>query len=285
MLIAKDFKGPDFTDDEVRESVATKARKTAQSLASIPRNVAVLLRLRPRATVASDVECAVSPPQIVVLSEKSDPADIASPDGTVIGEPAADQSSTELGDQDVNDRKDRLQSDTPYAATIVSEKAGNQSGKEGLEPEVTPSPGTTEPSKPSFWRNVWEFVKTLNTPPTIAVFISFPIALIPRLKCLFVTMPSSPHAPDGLAPLAFVLDTATFIGGASVPLGLICLGSALARLSVPKPWTRLPLGAISMFTIAKLFIMPVLGVVLCWIFTSAIPIINKDDKVLRFVCM
>lgn len=119
-------------------------------------------------------------------------------------------------------------------------------------------------------------------------FLSFPIALIPRLKSLFVIIPNSPnqsHGPDGLPPLSFLLDTATFIGNASVPLGLVCLGSALARLNVPKPWTRLPLGAIGVFTIVKLFVMPVLGVLICDLFTTKMGLINKEDKVLRFVCM
>ncbi|KAN0082936.1 hypothetical protein V8E55_008731 [Tylopilus felleus] len=49
-------------------------------------------------------------------------------------------------------------------------------------------------------------------------------------------------APDGQPPLAIVLNTTTFIGGASVPLGLIILGSALARMEIPGG--RLPLGAV-----------------------------------------
>jgi len=36
------------------------------------------------------------------------------------------------------------------------------------------------------------------------------------------------------APLGFLLDTATFLGNASVPLGLECVGAALAKLKMPK---------------------------------------------------
>ena len=86
--------------------------------------------------------------------------------------------------------------------------------------------------------------------------VAFLVALVPTLKALFITpAPGSnihiSSAPDGLPPLSIILDTATFIGGASIPLGLICLGSALARLQAPKPISRAPLGAIAAFSILK----------------------------------
>ncbi len=63
-----------------------------------------------------------------------------------------------------------------------------------------------------------------------------------------------PSAPDGEPPLAFVIDFAEFMGAASVPLGLICLGSALARLDVPRSqWPHLPLGAIFSLAIGRMF--------------------------------
>ncbi|KAI5114880.1 hypothetical protein M0805_005575, partial [Coniferiporia weirii] len=92
-------------------------------------------------------------------------------------------------------------------------------------------------------------------------------------------------APDGQPPLAFILDTATFIGAASVPLGLICLGSALARLNVPRnQWKDLPLGAIAWLAIGKMILMPILGVLI----TQGLVyggIIQAEQKVLRFVCI
>ncbi|KAG8745445.1 Protein M3 [Ceratobasidium sp. 414] len=103
---------------------------------------------------------------------------------------------------------------------------------------------------------VWAFLTSLASPPTITMVVAFVIALVPTLKALFITPAagSSVHiapAPDGLPPLNFIIDTATFIGGGSIPLGLICLGSALARLQVPKPFSRAPLGAITVFSILK----------------------------------
>ncbi|KAG8979287.1 Protein M3, partial [Tulasnella sp. 427] len=186
----------------------------------------------------------------------------------------------------------------PYAGTIVSARTAVPDDSEAQLTSTSPSKvplsesGLGVEPKPSRTRRVLSFLKTLNTPPTIAIFVAFPVALIPQLKALFVQSSATPalhsishSSPDGLPPLGFLLDTASFIGAASVPLGLVCLGSALARLSVPKPWTRLPLGAIGWFTVAKLFLMPIVGVAMCAFFTNTVKIINADDKVLRFVCI
>ncbi|KAJ7831411.1 hypothetical protein B0H14DRAFT_3464107 [Mycena olivaceomarginata] len=59
-------------------------------------------------------------------------------------------------------------------------------------------------------------------------------------------------APDGQPPLAFMMHAAAFVGAASVPMGLVCLGSALARLRVPcGSWDTLPVGAILVFIVGK----------------------------------
>ena len=95
-----------------------------------------------------------------------------------------------------------------------------------------------------------------------------------------------PTAPDGQPPLAFLLDAANFVGAASVPLGLICLGSSLARLNWPKKgeWAKLPIGAIGWIAMSKMVIIPILGVLICEGLTN-VGLISRDDKVLRFVCM
>ncbi|TFK33761.1 auxin efflux carrier [Crucibulum laeve] len=139
-----------------------------------------------------------------------------------------------------------------------------------------------------FCATIRNFFKTLLTPASIAIFIAFPIALIPQLKALFVEVPGTniPPAPDGQPPLAFLIDTTTFIGAASVPLGLICLGSALARLHVPRnQWKTLPIGAITWLAVGKVVVMPVLGVLICEGFLLRVGVISRDDKVIRFVCI
>jgi auxin efflux carrier family protein len=136
------------------------------------------------------------------------------------------------------------------------------------------------------------FLKGLLSPASISIIASIVIALVPTLKALFVAVPGGPHitpAPDGLPPLSILLDTATFMGAASVPIGLVCLGAALARLKLPgwrerEQWARMPLGAIGALAVGKVVLMPVLGVIICEGLTSA-GVIDSNDKVLRFVCM
>ncbi|QRV76947.1 auxin efflux carrier transmembrane protein [Ceratobasidium sp. AG-Ba] len=104
--------------------------------------------------------------------------------------------------------------------------------------------------------SIKSFAMTLASPPTIAMAAGFVVALVPQLKALFIAPTTGSNvyispAPDGLPPLNFVIDTANFIGGGSIPLGLVCLGSALARLQVPKPFGSAPLGAIMSFSILK----------------------------------
>ena len=133
------------------------------------------------------------------------------------------------------------------------------------------------------------FLKSSLNPGSLSILVSLPIALIPPLKALFIKVPSvnMPSAPDGLPPLAFFFDTTTFIGAASVPLGLICLGSALARMNVPRNkegWRMLPIGAITGIAVGRIIIMPVVGVLLVQGLVKG-GVIPRTDKVLQFVCM
>jgi predicted permease len=138
-----------------------------------------------------------------------------------------------------------------------------------------------------FWRRMVAFTKDVCAPSSISVIIALPIAVVPALKGLFVALDNSPihPGPDGLPPLSFLFETATFIGAASVPLGLVCLGSALARLKIPRgQFNKLPVGAITSITVGRMIVTPVLGVLL----TKALVhggIIPEEDKVLQFVSL
>jgi predicted permease len=159
------------------------------------------------------------------------------------------------------------------------------------DPTIASSGGSTAPVSNQKGRAIRSQLKaglkSIISPASLTILISFPIALVPQLKALFVEDPRIHFhpAPDGQPPLAFVLDIANFMGAASVPLGLICLGSALARINVPlNQWRTLPIGAISSLAIGKTIVTPVLGVLI----TNglvALGMIPKEDKVLRFVCM
>ncbi|KIY70719.1 auxin efflux carrier transmembrane protein [Cylindrobasidium torrendii FP15055 ss-10] len=137
------------------------------------------------------------------------------------------------------------------------------------------------------WDIVKAFLKSICMPLSLAIIISFPIALITPLKALFLPVAGfNMHpAPDGEPPLAVIYDFAQFMGGASVPLNLVCLGSALARLNVPRSqWSSLPLGAIMSLAVGRMVIMPILGVLICEGLIS-LDFISKEDRVLQFICI
>lgn len=133
------------------------------------------------------------------------------------------------------------------------------------------------------------FLSELLKPTPIVIVFAIVIALVDPLKALFLPPSPSfqprfrPIAPDGQPPLAFILDTATFVGAACVPIGLICLGSALACLRV-RSGNAFPLGAITALALSRMVVTPVLGIMITRLFTHA-GFVHRDDKVLQFVCM
>jgi len=131
------------------------------------------------------------------------------------------------------------------------------------------------------------FLIEWSSPRCLAIIVGLIISLVNPLKALFIPVPSAhiPNAPDDQPPFVLTLDTTTFIGNASVPLGLICLGSALARTRMPRGnYHDLPLGAISSLAIGRLIMMPIFGVLVCQKLAHH-EVIDPNDKVLRFVCM
>ncbi|KAG9076264.1 Protein M3 [Ceratobasidium sp. UAMH 11750] len=160
-------------------------------------------------------------------------------------------------DRTEHPKRDSSNSTDPGDGTVVSNLPILNKTPSLTSSNETPSP--IEPRDSRFRRataSTWRFLVALATPPTISIVVGITVAMIPTLKALFVPSPSDSHphigtAPDGLPPLHVIFDTATFIGGGSIPLGLICLGSALARLEVPKPFSRAPLNAIVALSILK----------------------------------
>lgn len=123
---------------------------------------------------------------------------------------------------------------------------------------------------------------------TLTLLFSLVIALVPDLKALFVLSGKSRHktwhGPDRRPPLAFVLDTTSLLGGITVPLSLILLGSSFARLRLPRPLSRAPLGAMVVAALAKTVFMPIFGIFLVSAMTRW-GWMRKEDKVERFVAM
>ncbi|KAL7282716.1 hypothetical protein ACG7TL_004190 [Trametes sanguinea] len=144
---------------------------------------------------------------------------------------------------------------------------------------------------PSFKRRVIRVFRPLSalwTPVTITLALSLPIALVQPLKALFVDVSDigGPDwkGPDGRPPLAFIIDTAEFMGNIAVPLALVLLGASFARLQMPRPLSRLPMMAMFLTTITKMVILPVVGVFLVQAMTNA-GLIDRDAKAERFVAM
>ncbi len=133
------------------------------------------------------------------------------------------------------------------------------------------------------------FLKQSLKPCTVVIVLSFVIALVDPLKALFLPPSSSfqprfrPVAPDGQPLFAFIFDTATFIGDATVPLGLICLGSALASLSL-RSGGPFPKGAIVSLALGKMVVIPIISIATIRWFVH-VGFVHQDDKVLQFVCM
>ncbi|KDQ51714.1 hypothetical protein JAAARDRAFT_62400 [Jaapia argillacea MUCL 33604] len=163
------------------------------------------------------------------------------------------------------------------------------------QPPPTPNPSQysiSDPSPPPRFppvlTKIFHPVVALITPITITLAVSLPVALITPLKALFVDTSSSGgpkwHGPDGRPPLAFVIDTATFLGTIAVPLALVLLGASFARLRLPRPISRLPIGAMIAVSVAKLFVLPVIGVFIVQAMVKG-GLIPKDAIAERFVAM
>lgn len=281
-LISRDFVGPEVEDEEMREATRRKRQAILHAWRYLPSYLQPL-RQRSRVTDASmgeDVLCEKTPS----VDEKSvsstalplpDQALCLPPCSPAVGthadmapftsrSPSPSPSLTQVGSIAQAPRPNEVRSEPPHAGSLVA-----------------------PPPRPRRLHGARTFISGLLSAASLSVILGFAIALITPLKALLVALPGSPipNAPDGAPPLAFVMDTAAFVGAASVPLGLICLGSALARLKVPRgAWRAMPLGAIGGLAVAKIVVSPVLGVLTCQGLTRA-GVIDREDKVLRFVCM
>ncbi|KAF9648875.1 hypothetical protein BDM02DRAFT_3186745 [Thelephora ganbajun] len=128
------------------------------------------------------------------------------------------------------------------------------------------SPSTTEsPPNPRFKL----FIQTLSfifAPINLVIGGSLCIALVQPLKALFVDVSAeggpSWKGPDGKPPLAFLIDTAAFLGDITIPLSLVLLGASFARMKIPRPISRLPVAAILSVCVAKLVLLPIIGILI-----------------------
>lgn len=178
----------------------------------------------------------------------------------------------------------------PDAITRLSTPSAN--AEQIAFPSLTPTPSlptSSHSTHPKAYMRVLHSLKTfflsLVSPPTISLLSALIIALIPTLKSLFVYTPEStfhPTAPDGQPPLAILYQTATFVGAASVPLGLTVLGASMAKMRIPRPVNRLPLASIGAMAAVKIVVLPVIGYFFVEGLVKHTGMVAADNAVLRF---
>ncbi|KPV74756.1 uncharacterized protein RHOBADRAFT_53703 [Rhodotorula graminis WP1] len=167
-----------------------------------------------------------------------------------------------------------------------------------LEPvpsDVARSHHSAAPTSPSMHpragvriaHGIWVLIRPIfQSPPCVALLSALIISLVPSLRALFVPPKDGasfhPTAPDGDPPLAVLYDTAKFVGGASIPTGLVVLGASMGKLQVPRPIGRLPLASIVSMSAIRLVIQPIVGFYLVRALVRC-GMVSADNKVLRFV--
>ncbi|KAJ3925939.1 MAG: auxin efflux carrier [Lentinula lateritia] len=301
-LVAKDFVGPDVEPDEVREQVRERRKFILRGWPKAFLNHIRLRRIRRSHSFEEDSDPEFQSPTIELKKETPSSSVRPRPHKHVsFRNDHEDHYYDVTHDQDL-DATTAVPTDgmaTP-AMSYFASPAGTVTAHD-LESEIRET-NTMENTSKEVEKKVLTVrkdrqkrivsqlktvMKSTLTPASLSMIVSIPIALVPSLKGLFMATTNShiPNAPDGQPPLAFVLDFANFMGAASVPIGLICLGSALARLKIPwGEWSSLPVGAIFTLAILKTVVSPVIGVLITIGLTSA-GVISKEDKVLQFVCM
>ncbi|KAG7441381.1 auxin efflux carrier [Guyanagaster necrorhizus] len=290
-VIAWDFKGPDVEPEEVKESVRLRRQFIFRGW---PRALRQALLCRCQAHDEPDAENQTDekmPSKTDLAADDDNDIHHHPRHGRHVSFSEETSSTAVLTDVDFTSAPptEKLHSPQP-SQTATQTLPYDGCGSRPLTPiaeDHPPSPSPVRRRWQKFCITARGVLKSLLTPASITILISFPIALIKPLKALFVEVDGyyMPSAPDGEPPLAFVTDFAEFMGAASVPLGLICLGSALARLNVPRSqWPHLPLGAIFSLAVGRMLLMPVFGVLVCEGLVNA-GVISRDDKVLRFVCI
>ena len=257
LIVSKDFDGPDIESEELRKRMRIRRKLLVKTVFS--------LRYLPRVCRRSEKPCDVE-----ARSDYQEKGTLSRCE--TVGSKARTEWTTPTT---TSPTSTLVPEDTTYLTHVAVLERTPQSASHHSWCRL--------PSRAKF------FLVELLKPIPIAIVFAVVIALVDPLKALFLP-PSAdfnprfrPVAPDGQPPLAFVLDTATFIGAASVPIGLICLGSALAHLPLGSG-KAFPRGAIVALALAKMVVTPIFGVCVTRLFVH-VGFVNRDDKVLQFVCM
>ncbi|WVQ75815.1 hypothetical protein IAR50_005448 [Cryptococcus sp. DSM 104548] len=150
---------------------------------------------------------------------------------------------------------------------------------------VTPAPST---HSPTWGQKIKSLSIAIFTPLTMSIILGIICSVITPVKALFVDVDNwsgegIPYAPDGNPPLSFITDTSTFLGGMSIPAGLILLGASFARLKMPNKWSDLPIAAIIAMTVFKMILLPIFGVFVVQALRDNTTLYPTTDKMRIFV--
>jgi predicted permease len=308
-LIMKDFEGPDMEDKEVKEALRLEQQRwllfwkrgradggRSVRRPPVPEGLIEEGRFEKKDTFEDGPHCTLS-----ARRSTFDQSEIVE----TTNEVPEQRAHNRLHKLHTNTRRVSFQPDSPDSgASPIALHAGFHSGaptvvartEDGKEtPPASPIVETVSdhaPSHaaPSLFAKFLSYLRTLPGPVSITLIVALIIAVIRPLKALFVPLthedgtPVIPFAPDGAPPLSFLLDTTAFLGNASVPLSLVCLGAALAGLKIPKRVRDLPWGAISALAFGRLILQPVVAVFMIQGLVRA-GVVDAEDKVLRFVAM
>ncbi|KAI0276470.1 auxin efflux carrier [Russula aff. rugulosa BPL654] len=263
LMVAEDFEGPDVASEELRDRMSLQRRRMFTNAAL---SVGRLLRLHghPNDSETRDSEVGGDVEKMILQYERFDQKPLPNlplsristidSEDSIILTPTSVSSTTELIQKPTNGHSSRWHRDN---LRVLSRSE--------------------------------QFLKQLFKPAPIVIILAIVIALVNPLKALFI-LPSSnfqprfrPVAPDGQPPLAFILDMASFAGAAYAPMGLLCLGSAIACLQL-RSEEPLPTGAIAALALAKMVVTPLIGIGITRWF-AYLGFIHRDDKVLQFVCI
>ncbi|KAH9167702.1 auxin efflux carrier [Lactarius sanguifluus] len=275
LIVAKDFDGPDVKPEELRERMRLRRRKMATETVLFLRR---FIRNPDKVVTFGDAETGGGPPEKETISFE---------DVCIVPSLGRHTTHTETADSKENTERE-APTDTSPTLTIDPDD-NNHLEHLGL-PELTQGP-VSHSSLHQSRSNLKRFLTELLKPAPIVIVFAIVTALVSPLKALFLPPSANfqpsfrPVAPDGQPPLAFLLDFTTFVGTASVPIGLVCLGSALARLRVGSDaGDAFPRGAIAALALVRMIVTPILGVAVTRFFTRA-GFVDREDKVLQFVCV
>ncbi|KAH9069634.1 auxin efflux carrier [Lactarius deliciosus] len=272
LIVAKDFDGPDVEPEELRERMRLRRCKMVIETTLFLRRFILLRWNSDKVVTFGDAETGSGPPEKETISFED----------VCIVAPSLERHTTHT---ETADRRESTEQKAPTdtSPTLTIDPDDNNHLEHLGLPEITQG-HVSHSSLHQSRSNLKRFLTELLKPAPIVIVFAIVIALVNPLKAFGASGPPR-VAPDGQPPLAFLLDFTTFVGAASVPIGLVCLGSALARLRVGSDaGDAFPRGAIAALALVRMIVTPILGVAVTRFFTRA-GFVDREDKVLQFVCI